>query len=181
MANYDVTITNGSGSARMKAGTYNVTATAQGYSATSLDPKTFTATASDGSQTFTLLAEGTLELIFNETGASGGTPITSGSVVMTDSTGSIEYGSAVNINSTGVATFANVPFGTSESPITLYFKQLSTDDSHEIESNIISVELSSATETQYVINVLLGEQTFTLSDSTYSGLPINGTLNFNNE
>ncbi len=128
-----------------------------------------------------MLAEGTLELIFNETGASGGTPITSGSVVMTDSSGATKYGNVVSISSTGVATFANVPFGTAESPITLYFQQLSTDATHEIKSDIISVSLSSSTTTSYVQNNLLGEQTFTLSDSTYTGLPISGTLNFSNE
>ena len=92
MANYNVQITNGSGSENMKRGTYSVTVTANGYEATTLSPVTYTATDDEGSGSFTVSANGTLTLVFNETGAAGGTPVTSGSVVMTDAAGTTQYG-----------------------------------------------------------------------------------------
>jgi len=180
MANYNVTITNGSGSERMKAGSYTVSVDATGYDATSLNPTSYTVSKSEGSQTFTVSANGTLTLTFNETGEAGGTPITSGSVIMTDSTGANEYGSAITISSTGAANFANVPYGTSEAPITLYFKQLTSDSSHYIDENIISVLMTSSSVTDYVENAPFSVQSFTLNDANYSGLPVNGTLNFSN-
>ena len=183
MANYNVTITNGTGSQAMKAGTYNVSATsAHGYDITTLSPTTYTATDSTGTGTFTLSANGTLTLVFNETGASGGTPITTGSVVMRDSTGNTQYGNSITINSTGEAVFNNVPFGDSETPFKLYFKQLTTDDNHNIYESVIVVDMTSQTQTQYVQNTEIALQTITLTDSNYSGLPIgNATLSFNQD
>jgi len=180
MANYNVTITNGTGSERMAEGVYDVSITSPGYESTSLNPTTYTVTKSEGKGTFTVSANGSLVLTFNETGEAGGTPITSGSVVMTDSTGTTEYGTAVKISSTGEASFANVPYGTAAEPITLYFKQLSTDESHYIAENVISVSMTSSSETQYVENLPFGKQSFTVTDANYSGLPVNGTLNFSN-
>lgn len=181
MANYNVQITNGSGSESMKSGNYSVTVSAAGYDATSLSPTSYTAGASAGTGNFTLSADGVLTLIFNETGASGGTPITSGSVVMTDSTGATEYGSAVNIDATGQAVFNNVPYDAT-SPYVLYFIQKETDAGHNPYSGVITVNMSSAAQTEYVINSPIAEQTFTLTDANYSGLPIaNATLTFTGE
>lgn len=180
MANYNVTITNGQGSQNMKAGTYNVSATsAPGYDLTSLSPTTFTASKAAGSGSFTLSASGTLTLVFNETGAEGGTPITSGSVVMTNQAGTVEYGSQVTIDSTGNAVFQNVAYGDEQTPFTLYFKQLSSDESHNIESGIISVSMTSIAQTEYVLNSPIAEQTISLMDANYSGLAIpSATLSF---
>ena len=178
MANYSVTITNGTGSARMEEGAYSVTLEAEGYDATSLSPTTYTVSRSEGSGAFTVSAVGTLTLCFNETGASGGTPIIGGSVVMTDATGKSEYGSAVTISSTGEGVFEHVPFGTLGEPITLYFKQLSSDGNHYAESSIISVAMDSIIKTKYVQNLPFAEQTLSLTDANYAGLPVNGTLNF---
>ena len=177
---YNVTITNGSGSQEMKAGTYTVTATqAQGYDLTTLSPSTYTAGTEQGSGAFTLSANGTLTFVVNETGAQGGTPVTSGSIVMTDSTGTEQYGTAVTIDTTGNAVFDNVPYGSQETPFVLYFKQLSTDDNHNIYSGVISVQMSEQTQTQYILNSAIATQNITLTDANYSGLPIeNATLNF---
>lgn len=180
MANYSVTIINGQGTQAMKEGVYNVTATAaNGYDLTSLLPTTYTATDSAGSADFTLSASGTLNFIVNETGAQGGTPVTSGTIVMTDSTGTEQYGSVVNISATGEAVFSNVPYGAVGAPFTLYFKQLTTDDNHNIYSGVITVSMTSDTQTEYVLNSAIATQTFTLEDANYSGLKIdNATLNF---
>lgn len=181
MANYNVQITNGSGSAGMKKGGYSVTVTAAGYDATSLSPSTYSATESAGSGNFTVSAEGVLTLVFNETGAEGGTPVTSGSVIMTDSTGQTEYGSAVTISATGEAVFNNVPY-VSGAGYPLYFVQKSTDADHNLYEGVISVNMENATETQYVLNSHIAEQTFTLTDANYSGLPVNAaTLVFTGE
>ncbi len=180
MANYSVTITNGTGSTTMQEGTYNVSVDASGYDAASLSPTTYTVTRSEGSGAFTVSAVGTLTLSFNETGASGGNPITAGSVIMTDSTGTSEYGSAVTIGTNGDAVFEYVPYGTIGEPITLYFKQLSSDGNHYVESGVISVAMNSIIKTSYVQNLPFAEQTLSLTDANYSGLNVNGTLNFTN-
>ena len=181
MANYNVSITNGSGSEEMKKGTYTVSVTANGYEATTLNPTSYTATESAGSGSFTLSANGTLTLTFNDTGAQGGNPITSGSVVMTDSTGATEYGSAVTVGATGEAVFNNVPYNAT-TPYVLYFVQKATDADHNIYENVITVNMSSVTQTEYVINSPIATQTFTLTDANYSGLPVaEATLVFTGE
>ncbi len=180
MANYEVTITNGTGSQAMQAGTYTVTATAEGYDTSTLSPTTFTATGSTATQAFTISASGTLTFIVNETGAEGGTAITGGTIIMTDSTGTTEYGEAVSINSNGEAVFNNVPYGSADTPFTLYFKQLTSDGDHNIYDGVITVTMTGQTQTEYIENGAIAEQTFTLTDSTYS-LPVNGSLNFSSD
>lgn len=178
MANYDVTITNGTGSQNMMAGTYTVTATeAPGYDLTTLTPTTYTATTAEGTGDFTLSAAGTLTFIVNETGAAGGTPITSGTIVMTDSTGTTEYGTAVSINANGEAVFENVPYGTETEPYTLYFRQLTTDDTHNVYDGVITVNMITQNQTEYIQNTATAVQTLTLTDANYN-LPIDGTLTF---
>ncbi len=177
MANYNVTITNGTGSQAMQKGTYSVEATAFGYDASTITPKTYTATESTGSENFTLSANGTLTFNVNETGVVGGTPITSGSIIMTDATGTTEYGQAVTISATGDAVFNNVPYGTDGQPFQLYFKQLSTDENHNVFEGVISVAMTSQMQTEYVQNTAIALQTFNLTDATY-GLPISGSLTF---
>ncbi len=177
MATYNVTITNGNGSQAMQKGTYNVTATANGYDVSTLTPSTFTATESAGSESFTLSANGTLTFNVNETGAAGGTPVTGGTIIMTDATGTTEYGTAVTISATGEAVFDNVPYGATGTPFQLYFKQLTTDDNHNVYDGVISVEMTAQTQTEYVQNNPTATQTFSLLDATY-GLPISGSLSF---
>ncbi|MBO7525931.1 MAG: hypothetical protein J6T42_03940 [Clostridia bacterium] len=170
MANYKVSITNGSGSQKMQSGDYTVTVTAEGYDATTLTPATYSAT-DGGTGAFTLSANGTLTLIFNDTGAEGGSPVTSGTVVMTDQSGTQTYGSPINIGADGSAVFDNVPFY-ADPAYTLYFSQTATDEDHEIYSGVITVSMSQQTQTQYVENLPIYSQTITLTDANYSGLPV---------
>ena len=180
MANYNVQITNGVGSLAMKRGSYTVTASANGYTASTLSPTSYTATDAEGSGAFTLSADGVLTLIFNETGAEGGTPITSGSVVMTDPTGVTQYGSPVTVSATGEAVFNNVPYN-ADTPYTLYFVQTASDDAHNSYSGVITVNMKSAAQTEYIENPPIAAQNFTLSDANY-GFPIAaGTLDFTGE
>ncbi len=179
MANYNVVITNGNGSQRMQKGTYSVSAVVEGYDASTLDPKAFTVASDALTQVFTLAGTGTLTFNVNETGAAGGTPVTGGTIVMTDSTGNIEYGSPVTINATGEAVFNNVPYSETGNSVVLYFKQLTTDDNHNIYDGIIEVTMTEANQTEYIQNTLAGLQSFELKDATY-GFPLSGTLTFTN-
>ena len=181
MSNYNVTIINGTGSETMDAGSYSVSAIyAPGYDMNSLSPTTYTATSSTETAEFTLSASGTLTITFNETGAQGGTPITSGSVVMTDSTGETQYGSVIEVDSNGTATFANVPYGSEQSAYTLYFKQLTSDENHNVYEDVFAVGMGMQTQQEYVINTPKAVlQNFTLTDANYPNLPVyNATLNF---
>ena len=181
MADYNVQITDGVGSQDMKKGTYAVTVSANGYEATTLNPTTFTATENVGGENFTLSANGVLTLIFNDTGAIGGAPITEGSVVMTNETGDTEYGEPITINAGGEAVFNNVPYNHATAYV-LYFKQLATDASHNIYEGVITVNMNSAAQTEYVLNAPIAAQNFTLTDANYSGLPIaEATLTFTAE
>ena len=186
MADYNVTIINGSGSKTMEAGEYSVSAIyAPGYDMETLSPTSFTAQSATSTGAFTISATGTLTITFNETGAAGGTPITSGSVVMTNSTGKVQYGSPVQINSNGTAVFNNVPFGSAQSAYTLYFKQLSSDENHNVYTDVFAVGMGAETQQEYVINTPKSVlQNFTLTDANYPGLPVyNAELQFiqNNE
>ncbi len=177
MANYNVTITNGTGSQAMQIGTYDVTATANGYDTSTLSPTTFTATATPASQAFTLSANGTLTFIVNDTGAAGGAPVSGGTIVMTDETGTTEYGQPITVGADGTAVFANVPYGSATEPFRLYFKQLTAADGYNPFDGIISVSMTAQTQTEYVQNTAAAEQTFTLRDANYD-MPIDGTLAF---
>ena len=171
MANYNVQITGGTGSVGMKKGNYNVTVTANGFEATTLSPTALEVTGSAATANFTVSANGTLTLIFNETGASGGTAVTSGSVVMTDSSGTTQYGDPVQISATGEAVFDKVPFDQT-TPYTLYFVQTATDDGHNVYEGVITVQTDQATQTEYVVNAPIALQTVNLTSADYSGLPV---------
>lgn len=183
MTNYDVTITNGTGSETMNKGSYSVSAIyAPGYDMTSLSPTNYTVESSGQTGAFTLSATGTLTITFNETGAEGGTPITSGTVVMTDSTGQTQYGPVIEISSNGVATFNNVPYGSAQSAYTLYFKQLSSDENHDVYPDVFAVGMGDQTQVEYIINTPKAvSQNFTLTDANYTNLPVyNAVLSFEN-
>ncbi len=183
MADYNVTIINGTGSQTMDAGTYSVSAVyAPGYDMQTLSPTTFTSTSSTQTGVFTISANGTLTIVFNETGLEGGTPITSGTVVMTDSTGTVQYGDVVEIDSNGTAIFDNVPYGSEQSAYTLYFKQLTSDENHNVYESVFVVGMGGQTQTEYIVNTLKSVlQNFTLTDANYPNLPVyNATLKFEN-
>lgn len=177
MSQYIVNITNGVGSERLPIGVYDVTASVTGYTGL-LDPDTFTATGIAGSEDFTIAAEGTLTLVVNETGASGGTPITSGSFIRCNVDGTVTYGTAKTVSAIGECVFDHVPYGTSGSPYTFYVKQLSSDDSHNFDTDPITISMEGDTQTDYVLNTLAALQSFTLVDAYYSGLTVDGSMTF---
>ena len=181
MADYNVTIINGNGSQTMELGDYSVSAIyAPGYDMTTLAPTTYTATSPTGTGNFEISANGTLTIVFNETGELGGNPITSGTVVMTDATGNTQYGEVVNIDGNGTAIFNNVPYGSEQAAYTLYFKQLTSDENHNVYENVFAVGMGAQTQTEYILNTLKSVlQNFTLTDANYKNLPVyNGVLQF---
>ena len=181
MSNYNVTIINGTGSQTMETGNYSVSAVyAPGYDMETLTPTSFTASSTSTTGAFTICASGTLTITFNETGAVGGIPITSGTVVMTDSTGTKEYGSPVGIDSNGTAVFNNVPYGSAQSAYSLYFKQLTSDENHNVFEDVFVVGMGDKTQQEYVLNTLKSSlQNFTLTDANYPELPVyNANLQF---
>lgn len=177
MALYPVTITNGSGSQRLPAGVYSVAPTVTGYTGT-LVPATFTATASDGSQSFTLAATGTLTLTITEDGTAEGTKITGGAFIRCNSEGDTTYGTEKTIDALGACTFDHVPYGDETTPYVFYVRQLRSDSTHNIQSGVITVNMAANTQTNYVTNPLAGTQSFTLADAYYSGLNLSGGLDF---
>ncbi len=179
MPNYNVTITDGSGQQAIQNGTYDVTATVTGYDASTLEPKTFSADGTASTNAFTISASGTLTFIVNDTGAAGGTPITEGQIVMTDQAGTTQYGSPVTIGTDGNAVFQNVPYDTAG--YTLYFRQLSTSPDYNFSQDVITVTMTSATQTEYIQNTAAAVETFSLTDANYPGLPIDGTLNLTSQ
>ena len=177
MAQYNVTITNGEGSENLPLGSYDVTASVTGYAGL-LDPDLFTATAGTGSQAFTIAATGTLTLDVNETGASGGTPIISGTFIRCNQAGTVNYGTAKTVSAIGVCAFDYVPFGDGTTPYDIYVKQLTSDEDHSIHEGVITASMAAQTQSQYVQNTPAALQSFTFTDANYSGLNMNGTLTF---
>lgn len=178
MAKYDVTITSGSGSIPMKAGTYTVTVDAPGFDNTTLAPTSYTAPEGEDSATFTVTAQGSLTLVFTDDGTETGTRITGGKIRMTDSEGTTYYTEELDIGEDGEITFANVPFITTGTGYTLYFEQTESDAQHYPATTPIVVQMTSENQTAYVQNTVAATKTFTLNDSTY-GLPVaNATLSF---
>ena len=177
MAQYVVTITNGLGSHNLPAGLYDVTASVTGYDGV-LDPTSFTATTSTGSEEFTLAATGTLTLTVNDTGAAGGNPIIAGSFIRCSADGLTTYGSAKTISATGECVFDHVPFGDALDPYTIHVKQVASDDDHNIYPGVLSVDMEASTQGEYVLNAAAAQQDFELEDAYYSGLMLSGSLTF---
>ena len=99
-----ITITNGTGTSDIVNGSYNVTATVNGYDNASILPTSVDITEGTNTYAFTIGATGTLTLHVTEDGTSSGTPIIGATFVRTDATGN-EYGSTITTNANGDAVF----------------------------------------------------------------------------
>ena len=176
MADYTIAITDGSGSATIPVGNYTVVATnvTSGYDVATLDPTVLTATVAGDTTDFTIeaTAGGTLTLDITETGVVGGTPITGGTFIRCSADGSTTYGDAKTVSALGQCIFDNVPFG-GALPCPICVKQLTSDATHDIYTDVISVSMATATYTEEVANARKQSlQRVTLTDANYSGLPI---------
>ena len=172
-----ITITNGSGTTDLINGTYNVSASVNGYDNTTIDPSEISVVEGTNTYAFTIGATGTLTLHVTEDGTSTGTPIVGATFIRTDSSGN-EYGSQITTDTNGDAVFNNVPYDETDAPL-IYYKQTASDGNHEFVNTVQNTSLSSSTSTIQIQNALGASRTINLTDANYSGLPINGTLTLN--
>lgn len=170
-----INIVNGTGTANVPNDTYNVTANVNGYNNTSINPNSVTITNSTTTQAFTISATGTLTLHVTENGTESGTPIVGATFVRTNSTGT-EYGTPITTNEQGNAIFNYVPFSSTEN-VLIYFKQTASDGSHNYDTSVQSVSLTTSTLTKEITNSQANNVTFTLTDTNYTNLPVDsGTI-----
>lgn len=170
-----ITITNGSGTANVINGKYDVDANVNGYNNSSISPAEVEIENGTNTYSFTISATGTLTLHVTEDGTSGGTPIVGATFVRTDSNGT-EYGTPITSDSNGNAVFNNVPFDATNAP-TIYFKQTTSDGDHEFSSDVQNTTMTTNTSTMQITNTVGASRTFTLTDANYNNLPIEtGTL-----
>ncbi|MBR4231324.1 MAG: hypothetical protein IKR74_04135 [Bacilli bacterium] len=165
-----ITITNGTGTSDIVNGSYNVTATVNGYDNASILPTSVDITEGTNTYAFTIGATGTLTLHVTEDGTSSGTPIIGATFVRTDATGN-EYGSTITTNANGDAVFDNVPYDATNAPV-IYYKQTASDGDHEFDNTVQNTTLTTDTATVEIQNALGAQRTINLTDANYSGLPV---------
>lgn len=175
---YQINITNGTGTENVFNDTYSVTANVNGYNNDSISPDEVTVVDGTNEYAFTISATGTLTLHVTDDGTESGNPIIGATFYRTDSTGTT-YGSAFTTDSNGDATITNVPFATTTPP-TIYYKQTTSDETHTFDATIKSTTLTESTKTIQISNPLPPSRAFTLKDANYEGLNIEtGTINLN--
>ena len=173
-----INIVDGTGSANIINGTFDVTSSVTGYDNTSINPSSVQIVEGTNTYQFTISATGTLTLHVTEDGTSSGTPIVGATFVRTDSTGNT-YGSSVTSDSNGDATFNNMPFDATNAP-TIYFKQTASDGDHEFSDAVQSTTMTTSTSTIEILNTVGASRTITLTDANYSNLPVSGSLTLDN-
>ena len=110
-----------------------------------------------------------------EDGTATGTPVVGAVFNRTDENGNV-YGAAVTTGADGTAIFENVPYGTGAPEV--FYKQISSDSTHEFDDSVSSTTLTNQTETVDVINTAAAIRTVTLTDANYANLPVDaGTIN----
>ena len=102
---------------------------------------------------------------------------------MTNQAGDVQYGPVIQVDSNGTAVFNNVPWGSTDNPYTLYFKQLTSDEDHNIYPDVFTVGMGDQTQQEYVLNTHSPvTQNITLTDANYTNLPVyNAVLQFEEE
>lgn len=172
---YNITITNGEGSANVLNDSYSVESNVTGYLNTSIDPKTIEVVEGTNEYQLSISADGAFTLHVTETGETSGTPIVGAKFARCDSAG-VTYGNEITTNENGEAVFQNVPYDANNAP-TIYYKQISGDGTHAFDDTLKNTTLESSTKTVEVINALPALRTFKLADANYNGLPIeNGSI-----
>ncbi|MBR3897744.1 MAG: hypothetical protein IKJ43_00500 [Bacilli bacterium] len=170
-----IDITDGTGNSDILNGSYNVTASVNGYDNTSINPSSVDITEGVNTYNFTISATGTLTLHVTEDGTSTGTPIVGATFVRTDSQGN-EYGGVITTDTNGDALFNNVPFADTSAPV-IYYKQLTSDGAHEFDGNVQNTTMTTSTSTIDIQNTVPATRTINLTDSNYENLPISsGTI-----
>ena len=176
----NITITNGTGSAPIINGNYDVTASVTGYDNTSINPSSIQVVGGTNTYNLTIAATGTLTIHVTEDGTASGTPVVGATFIRTDSTGN-EYGTAITTNQEGNAIMNNVPYDSTNAP-TIYYKQTASDGEHEFVNTVQSTTLTASTATIEVENAPGATRTINVTDANYTNLPISsGTITLTNE
>ena len=171
MARHTIPITNGKGSIELVTGTYNATALADGYDASTLNPQSVTIIDGTDTYAFTISAKGILTLHVTDTGdPNTGVQIVGAKFIRTDSTGTI-VGNEITTNEDGNAVFNNVPFAETGSTA-IYYKQISSDGGHTFEDTVKSIIMTEETETVQITNPPAPVRNFTLMDASFPNIPI---------
>lgn len=174
--NYELDFTNGLATADLPVGTYTyVSNTIAGYSE-GATVESFTVTPTTSSIDITITADGTLNITVVD---DLDTPITEGSVQLSNNDGTTRYGTAATIDSSGLASFANVPYDATG--ISLFVAQDASDDSHDPIDTPQAVSMTETPQSETILNdrkaIAVG---INLTDAIYAGItPINGTLTVN--
>ena len=167
---YNITITNGVGTAPVLNDSYTVSTNTLGYDNTSITPNSVNVEAGVDTYNFTVAATGTLTLHVSETGESTGTSVVGATFIRCDSAGN-EYGTEITSTTEGNAVFNNVPFE-SGGTVNVYYKQKSSDGNHEFDDTLKSIALTESTRTVEVTNTPAAVRTINYTDANYSGLPL---------
>ena len=104
-----------------------------------------------------------------------GIPIVGATFYRCDSTGTT-YGDPIVTDSEGNAIFNNVPFSTNKSGPTIYFKQTTSDGEHLFDNSLQEETLDAETKLIEIENTDATTRNFSLTDSNYDGLPIDGNI-----
>lgn len=168
---YIVNITNGVGTEEITNGQYTVTANATGYDNSSIDPTTLTINDETDEYSLTIGATGTLTVHVSDDGTTTGEPIVGAIFYRCDASGTT-YGDPVTSGDNGNAIFEHIPFSTQGDAPTVYYKQTSSDDSHNFDPSPHELTLDKQTVTEEVLNEPAVTKTIKLTDSNYAGLPI---------
>lgn len=173
---HNIQITNGKGSLALANGNYTITAEAFGYNPPSLDPSTIEIIEGKNEYSFTISATGTLTLHITDDGTAGGVPIEGATFYRCDAEGNT-YGDIITSNADGDAIFNNVPYSADVTPLSVYFKQVSSDGEHTFNAELQNTTLQNQEVTLQISNPDATERTFTFTDKNYANLPIaNGKL-----
>lgn len=167
---YTIAIVSGEGTEGIETGSYEVSATINGYDADTIEPKSLTITGDTAEYSLTVSASGILTLHVTEEGTEDGTPVVGASFKRCDSAGNT-YGEEVVSNDSGDAVFENVPYADADGPV-VYYKQISSDGSHDFELNLLNETLIEEATTIQIFNPPVTSKTLKLTDANYSGLPI---------
>ena len=171
MARHTIPITNGKGSIELVTGTYNATALADGYDASTLNPQSVTIIDGTDTYAFTISAKGILTLHVTDTGnPDTGVQIVGAKFIRTDSTGTI-VGNEITTNQDGNAVFENVPFAPSGSPA-IYYKQISSDGGHTFDDTVKSIIMTEKSQIIEIENPIAPVRNFTLTDESFPNIPI---------
>lgn len=174
---YEITISNGTGTATVENDTYNVVANVPGYDNSTINPASVTVTQSTTSYNFTISATGTLTIHITEDGTASGTAVEGATLVRTDASGTT-YGTPITTDASGNATFNNVPFGTSAP--TIYYKQTASASNHSFDDTVQSITMTNNTQTVEIENPTTNPITVKLLDANYGNLQVDsGTLTLN--